>query len=221
MAKESSKPQETAASAQTNDARSLPHIPGATPRAEPPVPLKAKSVKPQTEVIYRNMLGAQLKLEEPAQGYLSAIATRRWGELSMELGLGTSRPPRAHVGLDESKQFLYLAPTTKDDPHGLEVKYGKRGNASINLSKAFVPADRYVTPGRLEYYNVNITPGKVLFDDGFESVALYAYLVAVKEEPRRSMSDEAKAKLRATLARKKQAQQEQAPAAQGPGEEQE
>lgn len=224
MAKESSKAPETAAAAQTPDVR--PAVPGSAPvRAIPPVPLKARAVDPKTEVVYRNMRGATLAVEEPAKGTLSAIATRRWGELSVELGFGTARPPVARVGLDDSKQFLYLTPTTKEDPKALEVRYEKSG-MSINLMKAFGPSDRYVEPNRREIYSLEISRGKVVFDDGYESVCLYAYLVPEKEEPVGKMSEESKAKLRATLARKKQAKQEQAlreqaAADQGPGEEQE
>lgn len=155
------------------------------------------------EVVHRHMHGAVLTMEEPAQARFSSILTKRWGELAMEANLGTPRPKVAHVGLDDSKRFLYLAPSHKEDTLGLEVRYEK-GSAAINLVKAFAPLQRYVAPGRRELYEVGITDGKVLFDDGFEAISLYVYLVPVKEEPRRTMSEESKAKLRATLARKKQ-----------------
>lgn len=172
----------------------------------PPVPLVAHSVRPETQIIHRNMLNAVLIVDEPALGEFSAVATHRWGEVSMDLGLGTSRPPKVHVGLDPSKRFLFMAPTTNEDPLGLEVKYS-RGRTFINLSKAFVPLNRYVEAGRREYYHIGITPDKVRFDDGFESASLYVYLTPFKTEPRRSMSEETKAKLRATRLKKKQASQ--------------
>lgn len=182
----------------------VPGTPPPRPKASPvpEVPLVARTVNPQTEIIYRNMLGAMMTVEEPALATFTSVTARRWGELSMDLGLGTSRPPKAHVGLDETKRFLFMAPTTKDDPMGLDVRY-MEGRASINLITVFAPLARFVQPDRREYYDVGISPGKVKFDDGFESVSLYVYLVPTKDEPRRTMSEEAKAKLRATLARKK------------------
>lgn len=194
MPEESKAPKKVAA-AQMGGGGQAPTIPS--------VPLVARTVSPQIEIIYRNMMGAVMTADEPAQAALTAVATRRWGDLAMELGLGTRRPTKVHVGLDESKSFLYLAPTTKDDPAGIDVRYGG-GRVQINLITVFAPLERYVQPGRREFYDVNITPAKVAFDDGFESISLYVYLKPTKEEPRRSMSEESKAKRRATLARKKQ-----------------
>lgn len=168
----------------------------------PKVPLTARSVNPEAEIVKRNMLDAVLTLDEPAQGAFSAVASRRWGELSNALSLGTSRPARVHMGLDDDKLFLFLAPTSKEDARGLEVRYAKQ-RVHFNLIPAFAPLSRYVQPGRREYYRVGITPEPVQFDDGFKSLSLYVYLKPFKTEPRRTMSEESKAKLRATLAKKK------------------
>ena len=65
------------------------------------------------------------------------------------------------------------------------------------------PLQRYVQPDRREFYDVKMTQDKVVFDDGYESISLYVYLVPTKEEPRRRMSEESKAKARETRTRKK------------------
>lgn len=173
----------------------------------PHIPLVARSVDPTTEIIHKNMLGAALTLKEPAQGSLSAIAVRRWGELSTELGFGTPRPTKARTGLDPSNQFLFFAPTTSTDPRGTDIRY-RRGRAQINLARAFHGLERRsVPPGRREVYDVGITPDKVKFEDGFESISLYIFLTPTKTEPTRTMSEESKAKLRATLQQKKRKKQ--------------
>lgn len=182
-----------------------PTTPPAAPekRKIPEVPLKAVAVSPDVEVIHRHMLDAEITVDDPAISGLTAIATRRFAELSIEEGLGNQRPPKARLGLDESNQFLYIGPTTRDDKKGVKVTYHE-GRASINLMAAFGPISKYVQPGYREHYDVGVTPGRVTFDDGFTSVCLYAYLVPTKKVLRRRMSEEAKAKRRQTIARKKQ-----------------
>lgn len=205
--KQSDKAAMAAAASQGGESEKSPtSAPAPIPRVAPPipqVPLVAQSINPEVQVVHRNMLDAMMIVDEPARASFSSVASRVWGELSMEIGLGTSRPPRAHAGMDATRKFFYLAPTTKEDPMGIEVKY-KKGRAEINLVKAFAPLSRYVQPGRREYYDLGITPAKVRFDDGFESVSLYVYLSPTKTEPVRTMSEEAKAKAKATRARKKQ-----------------
>jgi hypothetical protein len=169
----------------------------------PPVPLAARTVAPNTPVVHRHMLDSVMTVDEPALAGLSSVATSRFCSLSTESGLGAIRPPKARVGMDATNQFVYIAPTSKDDPNGIKVTY-RKGRAEINLMPAFGPLSRYVQAGYREHYDVAVTPGKVQFDDGFEAVALYAYLVPTKTEPRRHMSEEAKAKRQATIARKKQ-----------------
>lgn len=169
----------------------------------PSVPLKARTVLPDTEVVHRNMMDATMTVDEPAIANLSAIATRRWGELSVDAALGNQRPPKARIGLDETKQFLFMSPTTKEDKKGIKVTYDK-GRATINLITAFGPNSRYVQPDYREYYEVGVTPGPVTFDDGFVGVSLYAYLVPYDKVLRRRMSEESKAKRRQTILRKKQ-----------------
>ncbi|MFZ5814200.1 MAG: hypothetical protein ACOY93_02695 [Bacillota bacterium] len=169
----------------------------------PPVPLTAYTVRPDLEILHRHMRDMEMLVDEPAQASLPVVAGRRLGEISQENGLGTPRPSKLRLGLDETKRFLYIAPTHKDDPLGTEVRYSK-GRVSVNLLTVFAPLDRYVEAGRREVYDLGITPGAVTFQDGFKSVSLYAFLTPSRTEPRRQMSEEAKAKRRATIERKKQ-----------------
>ncbi len=183
-------------------------LPGDLPTkaAIPPAPLKATLIKPnETTVIYKGMLASEISMIYPAMASFSALATRNVGDLSMNSGLGTHRPPKVRLGVDDTKQFLYVLPTGSEDTAGFEVSYDRQ-RIKINLIETFTKLDRAVPEGRTEYYYLVPTPGPVTLDDGFTAPGFSIYLKPHKSEPRRTMSPEAKAKRAATIARKKAAE---------------
>jgi hypothetical protein len=157
------------------------------------VPLQANVlVNHNPEPEYKYKAGFSMSLVLPAIAQLSAMTVKRLGEVSMQNGLGTTRPAKLLLGLDESKQFLYLIPTVLEDPEGTIVHYA-HGKTSVNLYTTFTALSRRVLQGTRECYTLAITPDKVQIGQ-INGFALVTRLDQYTTLPVHNLTDAQKAK---------------------------
>jgi|GEM_PF-2704928 len=198
-----------------------------TPDDKPRIPLVASPANTDDVQVTRySKLDALLKTEEPAAGMFTALACKCVVESCNKNKLGTHRPSEMMVGLDDTNTYLFFIPVKPNTPGATEVKHG-RGTMLLNLYNLFFKLHRLVPPDIREYYAVKPTPGEVTIGD-VKGWGVYVDLTQVIKEKITRLSDEERAarlaKLRQTLAKKKaakQAEQESAPGAESPAEEQE
>jgi len=150
----------------------------------------------QVEVRYRNWYESGTWWEAPAQMLMTALATRRFGQLSMKAGLGTERPTRALVFPDETNRFLCFMPVA-DHPQALDVHYSD-GRASMNLIKVLTLLNRTVPKGRKEFYSLNFSPSAVKVGD-IQGTALVMALKKEKGKTVKTKQQRARAKARKSL----------------------
>ncbi len=157
-------------------------------------PLKGKLPDyDEVEVQPRNWLRSGGWVESPAQMLMTALATRRFGRLSLEAGLGTERPTKALVFPDESNRFLCFIPVA-DHPQALDV-HDNQGRFAINLIKVLTLLKRVVPKGRKEFYSLSYSTSRIQVGD-LEGMALVMPLKKEKGGVVKTKEQKAKAKAR-------------------------
>lgn len=167
------------------------------------VPLNAKPIIPESSTYrYRNMRESIMGSVAPAKCTFSALADRQNGDASMANKTGTERPPYILPGFDDNHEFLYLIPVTTPIPGAVPVSYSS-GRASFSLYAAFQHASRLTPEGRREIYPLLPSPGEITIGDT-TGWGLVCALANVTSEPITTLSDEEKARRKATRERNKQ-----------------
>jgi hypothetical protein len=170
---------------------------------EDQIPSRANPILPnRASFRTRAMREALLGVVKAAEGEMTALLTRQFGQVSLQNNLGTERAPYALPGFDDNLQFFYLLPSATPVPGSIPVTYNG-GRASLNLYVPFSGVNRLAPDGRREIYPMKPTAGEIIIGDK-KGWGLYCRLSEVTSEPLTTLSEEEKQRRKATRERNKQ-----------------